>query len=240
MGICYNKKKNIIEPIKHQPSNNVTSSLQNAETVFSKKKLAQPEEKFEDMPEWEGERYKGLGIKRMKGYKCNLKINELTKLREDFWLSHQQNRQQWKIIHQACVYDHIKAEDYLNKNNMKTLNGCINCCVDQSGNVYCVPNYCINDPYFELELLPKDNNHNSEIEIKLFDLINQKNLLISVNENITGAELKQKYSEMHNIELSKNKIRLLFGGGLIKDDETLYQHKVKNGFSIQVCVTSIE
>ena len=29
-------------------------------------------EKFEDFPEWNGERYSGIGIKRMKGHICNL------------------------------------------------------------------------------------------------------------------------------------------------------------------------
>ena len=31
---------------------------------------------FPDMEEWEGERYKGIGIKRMKGYKCTLQIDK--------------------------------------------------------------------------------------------------------------------------------------------------------------------
>ena len=29
-----------------------------------------------DMEEWDGNSYKGVGIKRMKGYKCNLSINK--------------------------------------------------------------------------------------------------------------------------------------------------------------------
>ena len=42
------------------------------------------DKEFPDMPEWEGEKYKGIGIKRMKGYKCDLKIDELTKERDKF------------------------------------------------------------------------------------------------------------------------------------------------------------
>ncbi|MCQ2820806.1 MAG: hypothetical protein MJ252_26400 [archaeon] len=33
------------------------------------------ESEFENMPEWEGERYKGYGIKRMKEYKSYLENN---------------------------------------------------------------------------------------------------------------------------------------------------------------------
>ena len=32
---------------------------------------------FPDMEEWDGERYKGIGIKRMKGYKCSLQIDKM-------------------------------------------------------------------------------------------------------------------------------------------------------------------
>ena len=143
---------------------------------------------------------------------------------------------QWKIIHQACVYDHIKGEEYLYKNNIKTVNGCINECIDSYGNIYKVPNFCINDPYFELELLPKDDSHNEIIEIKLFDIINQKNIQIKVSENEKGIDLIKKYASKYNIDLNEFVIRLLFGGGIIKENDTLYQHKVKNGFSIQICV----
>ena len=36
------------------------------------------------MEEWEGERYKGIGIKKMKGYKCILPIDKLNLKREEF------------------------------------------------------------------------------------------------------------------------------------------------------------
>ena len=42
-------------------------------------------ENFEDMEEIDSDVYVGIGIKRMKGYSCNLKINELNNLREYFW-----------------------------------------------------------------------------------------------------------------------------------------------------------
>ena len=193
--------------------------------------------KFKDMPLWGNGIMKGFGIKQMPGYKCDLRIDELIQLRDEFWASRETFKMQWKIIHQACVYDHIKAEEYLYKNNIKTLNGCINQCVDSYGNIFKVPNFCINDPYFELELLPKDNQHHEEIEITLFDIVNQKNIKLKVNESEKGSDIIKKYAEKNNIDLNDNVIRLLFGGGIIKDDDTLYQHKVKNGFSIQICVS---
>ena len=122
---------------------------------------------------------------------------------------------------------------------MKTLEGCINLCIDNQGNVFRVPNYCINDPYFQLELLDKDKAQGEEIEIRLFDVVNQKQNKLNVLDNITGEELMEKYANEENIDLAKNKIRLLFGGGIIKENETLFQHKVKNGYSIQICISPL-
>jgi hypothetical protein len=194
---------------------------------------------FPDMPEWGGGIMKGYGIKEMPAYKCDLKIDELNRLREEFWSSKNKLKTKWKIIHQACIYDHINAEEFLIKNNMKTLQGCINMCVDNQGNIFRVPNYCINDPHFQLELLDNNEATGKNIEIKLFDVINQKNNKMIVSECITGEEIIEKYAEEENIDLTQNKIRLLFGGGIIKENETLFQHKVKNGFSIQICITKL-
>jgi hypothetical protein len=236
MGICRSSNKNIKTNQKSENQSIINEKDKNNEN--EKRKInAKKDDKFKDMPEWGNNIKKGFGIKQMPGYKCNLKIDELIELREKFWASKQSQKMQWKIIHQACVYDHIKAEDYLFKNGINTINGCINQCIDKDGNIYKIPNYCINDPYFELELLPQDDSHNEEIEITLFDIPNQKNIKMKVRENQTGKFLIEKYAEKYNIDLNKNIIRLLFGGGIIKDNDTLYQHKVKNGYSIQICVS---
>lgn len=52
-----------------------------------------------------GEKYRGEGIKRMKGYKCVLPIDELNKLREEFWTIKTQHKNTWKYLKQACLMD---------------------------------------------------------------------------------------------------------------------------------------
>jgi hypothetical protein len=51
-----------------------------------------------------GEKYRGEGVKRMKGYKCTLPIDELNKLREEFWSTRPQTGI-WKYLKQACLMD---------------------------------------------------------------------------------------------------------------------------------------
>ena len=191
---------------------------------------------FPDMEEWGNGIKKGYGIKQMPGYKCSLKIDELNQKREEFWNSKTTKKSKWKILHQACIYDHINAEEFLYKNNFKTVDGCINMCIDSEGNIYRIPNYCINDPHYELELLPKNDNNSKNIEIKLVDNISEHKISLHVDDNITGKELIKIYSEHKKIDLNNNNIKLLFGGGVIKDNDSLYQHNVKNGFSLQICI----
>jgi hypothetical protein len=53
---------------------------------------------------------------------------------------------------------------------------------------------------------------------------------------MTGEELKKLYSNDNEIELNKVNMKVLFGGGIIKDNEKLFQYKIKNGYTIQICV----
>ena len=200
--------------------------------------LESSQQNFPDMPLWNNGKTTGLGIKEMPAYKCDLKINELEKKRKLFWNSHKKHKDKWNIIHQACIYPHIKSEEYLACHNFRTLDGCINMCVNLEDNsIFRVPNYCINDPYFELELLPKEGGNSSNvINVVLYDVTGKQKLNLNVNENTKGEEIINYYSNHNKRDSTKNKIRLLFGGGIIKNDETIYQHKVKNGDMIQVSV----
>ena len=131
----------------------------------------------------------------MKGYKCNLPIDDLNRLRDEFWRSRTNNIEIWEKIHLACVYDdHIKAEEYLHENNIEAFAGCINHCIDSVGTDYHVPNFCINDPYFELGAIPAndDENHKEKILVTILDVGNSKVNGLEVNEDMTGKELKVK------------------------------------------------
>jgi hypothetical protein len=81
MGICghkdYEKNKNCNKPIPEYLNGGLSEINKNLDNKES--------EQFKDMDEWEGEKYKGEGIKKMRAYKCDLNINDLSKLREEFW-----------------------------------------------------------------------------------------------------------------------------------------------------------
>ena len=79
--------------------------------------LENDKKRFPDMEEWLGERYGGVGIKRMRGYKCLFPIDKLNEKRNAFWYSkinrNVPNYHTWRIINQACVYDECKLRIYI-------------------------------------------------------------------------------------------------------------------------------
>ena len=220
----------------HQKKEEKINKIEKADLAYFDDSYEESVKNYPDMPEYEPVILKGFGIKQMPGYKCDLKIDQLNKKRDEFWSSkNKANISRWKIIHQACIYDHINAEEYLFKNNIKTLNGCINMCLDEDGKLYRVPNFCINDPTFKLELLNNDNSKNEKINIFLNDVSEQKKKSFNIPDSTKGKELIDMYCQEENIDKNKYNFKLIFGGGIIKDDETLFQHKVKNEYVIQIC-----
>lgn len=244
MGICWSNEKETINCISKNTEINNRNNLENIELPIEKfpsidNSFEESLKQFPDFPIWDNNKLSGYGIKQMPAYKCDLKTDELNKKIEEFWRSKKNKGKNWLHIHQACVFDHVKAEEYLFTHHLKTIDGCINMIVDEEGKVYRIPNYCINEPHFEMEILPEEDSRNKLINITLFDVTNQKQIKIKVSENTTGKEMMERYAAKHNIDLATNKIRLLFGGTLIKENEHLYQHKIKNHFSIQICITKI-
>jgi len=233
-----------------QVSNVIEINSQEEAKIVNKKKLTLKEkqdiqtiideqkQEFPDMEEWEGERYKGIGIKRMKGYKCNLQIDKLNQKRDEFWNKRNThgnpNYKTWRVINQACVYDEYRANVLLEEYNITTFNGCINHLVDKKGNHYNIPNYCINDPYFEKEYKIQENIEKKELKINLYEVANNANSILEVNNLITGLELKKLFCKKNNISFDDFNIRMFFSGMEISNEHFLYQYNIKNDFKIQV------
>ena len=238
MGSC--QASNVIE-INSQEEAKIQSSRKKL-SLSSKSDIQtiinEQRQEFPDMEEWEGERYKGIGIKKMKGYKCNLQIDKLNQKRDDFWSKRNShgspNYKTWRIINQACVYDEYRANVLLEEYNLTTFEGCINHIVDKKGNHYIVPNYCINDPYFEKEYTIKENVEKKEFTLNFYEVANNTNTVLQVNNLMSGEELKKIFSEKNNISLNDYNIRMFFAGSEITNQHFLYQYNIKNDYKIQV------
>ena len=193
-----------------------------------------------DMEEWENEKYSGIGIKKMRAYKCDLTLTELDKKREKFWKiktnPKNKNWTIWIIIKQAVNYDEHRACLLLEEYEIQPLYGCINHLIDKNGNKYDIPNYCINDPYFERDLNYSNNNKEEFIiKVKFYRYGGEPPLILEVGNNMKGKELKEKYKKICNIPEDKN-IRLFISGIEIKNEHCLYQHNINEEKPIYVII----
>ena len=198
-------------------------------------------ETFYDMEEIEGDIYVGNGIKRMKAYKCDLTIDELNKRKEKFWntvtdCNNNKNWKNWNIIRRAITYDEVRGSILLNEYDIKCKNGCIDHLIDKEGNEYKVPNYCINEPYFERELGKED------IKDDINNIIfygnykgNIFNFEFKVSNKLTGKELKNIIKNNRELDINTN-IRLFEKGFEIKDEDYLYQHKLNNNSNVLLVI----
>ena len=117
---------------------------------------------------------------------------------------------------------------------MRTADGCINHIIDKKGNHYIIPNYCINEPYFEKSYKIDKNVKEEIIKVKMFEPSDNVNLELKVSNLLTGSDLKEKYKQKCKGDFSKFNIRLFLAGQEIKDDHFLYQHNIKSDYKIQV------
>ena len=232
MGSCQTSEVIELEPSNYKSKKKANMSDDQANSLMEEQK-----NEFPDMPEWDGDRYTGIGIKQMKGYKCDLPIDKLNKKRDEFWdqknSRDNDNYKIWRIINQACVYDELRANMLLEEYGLTTESGCINHIIDSNGNHYHIPNYCINDPFFERQYKIKKNIEEKQVKIKLFEPTGNINEEKTVSNTMTGKELKEMFRKEKDIGDNFN-LRLFFGGMEIKDDHFLYQHHLKNGFKIQI------
>ena len=139
-----------------------------------------PDPNFPDMEEWDGERYSGVGVKKMKGYKCNLPIDELNEKRRIFWDTKINENKDWEIIAKICISDEERIKIALNENNFILKGNCINHIIGPNGTHFHVPNYCINDPYFEKELIKSD--------------VEEKKIKINLIEKANNINIKEEFS----------------------------------------------
>jgi len=126
---------------------------------------------------------------------------------------------------------------YLKLFHIEPINGCINKCKDEEGNIYEIPNYCINDPYFERNIIDKNIELTIERNLKMrfFKYGKDEPIVLEVNNKISGKELKEQYRKEEKLD-DNTKLKMIVSGVEIKDEENLYQHNLTEDISIYVII----
>lgn len=121
---------------------------------------------------------------------------------------------------------------------MKVVNDCINHLIDGNGYEYYIPNYCINDPYFEKEL-NQDKPDEEILTLIVYEVSQNISVPIKISNTDTGLQLKKSFWKVSKIKKNSFNLRLFYGGNEIKDNHQLFQHKLKNDYKIQVMKTPV-
>lgn len=114
--------------------------------------------------------------------------------------------------------------------------------------IFKIPNFCICDPIFERDYDEIKNNDENIIQKNIIIIVcyrNDKNEMIEKKiDNITNKtkvlEVKNKFAELSDIDMEKNKIRFFYKGFELLDDNILWYDQVDNMSKIQCLVTLIE
>ena len=187
----------------------------------------------------------GEGIKKIPAYICKIPYDQLNELREKFWNSKKKYRRIWKAIREICESDSETAVILLEAAEMACVNNDLReVMVLQSPDyIFKVPNYCVCDPVFErdYEEIKQKNKDIEEIRINiiLYYLAQNKDINLEATNKTSVKTIKEEFAKKLNIDLNTHKIRLLFRGQELLDNNLLCYNNVDNMSKIQVMVNEI-
>ena len=181
----------------------------------------------------------GHGVKKMNAYISPVSMEELQKIRENFWTSRVEgNSSVWEILRTICSDNSLSKEDIksiMKSSGITTYKGCINVAFDKKGAMYEIPNYCINDPS-KFDIIPEtvEDNKPKEENILLKIRSYENEVKLKVSNYIKISELKK------NIENKMNKknciFRLFYGGKELHDDKEIWSYGIIDKTIIQMLV----
>lgn len=187
----------------------------------------------------------GSGIKSIPSYKCDIPYDQLQELRDKFWASKKRDRRYWKVIKECCETDAETAVMLLEAAEMACVEGDLRqvMCLFNPDFIFRTPNFCVCDPKFERDydnLKEKiEQEETKEIKIILYYLLKNKNYSFKVTNKTLVKKLKEKFAKKINVTLETHKIRLLYRGLELLDENPLSMNNIDEGSKIQVMVNQI-
>lgn len=182
----------------------------------------------------------GEGIRKMRGFICDIEKEDLFKKRNDFWSSRfEGNVDTWELIHNFCIGDFSNNDllELLSGCGLNMYSGCINVLYDNKGNLYEIPNYCIHDPVLwdnPKQKIIKPKEERILLKVKHVD----KEIDMNVSNFSTGYDLKEEIVERRLNRNGKkyliSQVRLFYRGKEVKDKDFVYQHMITDGSYIMM------
>ena len=186
----------------------------------------------------------GEGIKKIPSYKCTMPFDQLNKLRESFWKSRKRYKVLWEVLKECCETDSETAQILLEAATMACLEGNLRKVYFLSNPdlILKVPNFCICDPVFERDYNTIKNNckdiKEKNITIVIYYLEQNKNIKIETNNKEKIINIKKNFADKININFDNYKIRFLYKGLELLDENLLCYNGIDNMSKIQAMVNA--
>ena len=182
-----------------------------------------------NFPEVKNNTYVGKGLRRMKGYVSIVSKEELEKRRNAFWGTRVEGDPGvWNFLKELCDLpigeeDNMKA--MLEANEITPLKKCINVTYDRSGEVYEIPNYCINEPVsFDLPEMHIKKPEKKKVSFHVRK--GTQKIKIKALNTTTVDKVKNNISQ--KIEVDSDKIRLFYRGKEMKNGNELWVYNIED------------
>ena len=182
-----------------------------------------------NFPEVKEDIYVGNGLRRMKAFKSLVSKEELKQRREAFWGTRVEgNEQVWQFLKELCelpVGEDENIKPMLEANEITPLKNCLNVTYDRTGEVYEIPNYCINEP-ISYDLPESHMKRPEKKKISFHGRKGAEQFKIKT-ENYTKVDSIRK-NIGKKFEKDVSKVRLFFRGKEMKDGNELWQYNVQD------------
>ena len=180
-----------------------------------------------NFPEIKKNIYVGKGLRRMKGYISIVPKEELEKRRIAFWGTRiEGDSQVWSFLKELCelpIGEEKNMKAMLEANEITPLQKCINVTYDKAGEVYEIPNYCINEPY--AYDLPESHVKKPDRKIISFHVRKGAKQIKIKSPNTTLVE-KIRSNIANKMQKKEEDIRMFFGGKELKDKNELWKYNI--------------
>ena len=109
----------------------------------------------------------------------------------------------------------------------------------QTGAIFNIPNFCINDPLLKKEfVLNEDETNERSIKLKIINFMKNKYYDQTVLNTNSIAELKEILAKEEGVDLEKQNLKVVCKGQLLQDERNLIEYKMEDNDNVQILISN--
>ncbi|CAD8060720.1 unnamed protein product [Paramecium sonneborni] len=183
------------------------------------------------------QQFSGKGLKRTLAYKSHINIGQIEKLRNVFWETRVEGRQEiWQILRSIINEEEETARFLVQEAELKPIKDSLQHVYDKLGQKYDVPIFCINDPieYSDEKFEDRgliENNGDETVKLLIRSVhLNGKDMEIDCKQSQSVVDLKDiicvELQKRH--EIACESMKLFYRGKEMQDSYQIGRYNLMN------------